>query len=162
MTSTTPDSQIEGLRERVRQAGESVLAVRITTAALVAAPCLLFALIASLIHDPSEEAAWGGRPAVVPPWLVWLGVAFVLGALVGLMAAALFRRLQRARVRRTLATFSREQQAETLTPLLAHPSGDIRKMVAPLFRELALPTELAPVAAPDGRGDEPASPEQPW
>ena len=47
-----------------------------------------------------------------------------------------------------------EQRGQVLLPLRDMRHGDARKIVLPLLRDLGVPTEVAPAAAPGGRGDE--------
>jgi hypothetical protein len=64
-----------------------------------------------------------------------------------------YQQLYRDQLRRRLALVPRDQQAALLLPLAEEDSGT-REIVEPLLRELTA-TEVAPAAAPEGRGDEP-------
>ena len=75
-----------------------------------------------------------------------------------LLVAAIYRAIRRFRIRQCLATLHPHQIADVLLPLRSE-RGDTRKILTPLFRQFGVPTEIAPAAAPDARGDE-GSPEE--
>jgi hypothetical protein len=88
-------------------------------------------------------------------------IALIFGVgcslLIALSSAVLYRLRCVGAMRRVLASLSPENRAAVLLPLQRETSADTRKIVAPLLGEFGLPTDVAPAAAPDARGDE-ASP----
>jgi hypothetical protein len=91
-------------------------------------------------------------------WFVNLlvGAGAVAGCVPGFLAAATYRRARRGRFRRALQGLPPEERAAVLLSLRSDRSGDTRKLVAPLMRELTVGSELMPASLPPGRGSEPS------
>jgi hypothetical protein len=87
----------------------------------------------------------------VPVGMVLMAVTGGLGALTGGCA---YLWLRRRKFGRRLAALPAGQREELLLALCDLSHEDTRKIVAPLLREFALPTELTPAAPPAARGDE--------
>ena len=137
MSHTGNDPDLETLREEVRRTAGLAGWLRFGLCTFV--PILLVCI------------CWFSGLRFVT-WPVAIGV-FLLTATV----AERYRRSRQAGLRERLTTLPLEQQARVLLPLHDDPLPDTRRFVAPLLRELNVPTEPTPAASPEGRGDE-ASP----
>lgn len=101
----------------------------------------------------------------LPSGVMWTAffVSFgaIVGTLVAFMVAAAIRWRSRAALRRQIVTMSFETRASVLMRLQG-AGRETRKIVQPLIRELAAGVrgrnEVAPAAAPPGRGNEPSPP----
>lgn len=71
-----------------------------------------------------------------------------------LASAEIRREMCRRPLRQQLRECSHDQVATLLLSLSGDSSREVRRLVAPLIRELRIPTELAPSSPPGGRGDE--------
>jgi hypothetical protein len=116
-------------------------------------------VLAFVVGMAYDFLGWGFFPPWLlrgAAWVVFTGTPMLLIAMPFIFPSpSVYRWLLRRRIRRDLKELPREQQAEVLLPLRAHPDSDTRKLVQPLIRELGAPTELTPAPTPTGRGDEP-------
>jgi hypothetical protein len=105
----------------------------------------------------SARTAWIGLPFLLVAGVAALGMAvvvgLVLGALAGVPLLACYGLRRRQELRRTLAALPREQLTEILLPL-REEAGETGALTAALIRDLRV-NELVPAPAPAGRGDEP-------
>jgi hypothetical protein len=154
----TCEPQIEALREEIRRAGTQVRQKRITTVLGVFAPLAAIVLITVLFF--LGLSLWNGWIAV----LALLGIALfaltaigVIASLLALFVAARCRSRECKRLRVELARLDLGSCAQVLTTLRTSRPGDTRKIAEALARDIGLPAELVPAAAPSARCDE-ASP----
>ena len=156
------EQQIAALREEIRLAGKVTRGIRAGLAAPVVALVLL--LVAATLEFASHfryvpfRVLLGGFAPVLGRDVL-AGASVVL--LVAYPVALSYRSWRRLRLYKKLSALPQEQRAAVLVPLRTEKVGDTRKIVEPLIRQFRLPTELAPAAAPDARGDEPTPAEQP-
>jgi hypothetical protein len=153
---TSPrDEPIATLQDEVRRAGRLSWRVRRGGGWLVVLFCLLLVAVPIAYGDRTAPFTsvwnWIGGLALATVIYFWLGRA--LGATLILPIVALHR-LQQRQLRRRLLQLSSAERASVLLPLRNDPLPDTRGLVEPLLRELGLPSELTPAAAPEGRGDE--------
>src|SRR5438128_770479 len=145
-----PDEpDLAALREEIRRAGRGTRALRWTTVGCFSVPLLLFGLFVTAVvysgthlapPDPPEPTFANLLHTVAEP----IGVGVIVGMLVAVPAALLYRLVRRRQLRRTLASLPPQARAEVLLPLRREPLGDTRKIVEPLIRAFGLPTEVTP------------------
>jgi hypothetical protein len=88
--------------------------------------------------------------------LAMLGAGSAFGLLLGWPLSACYRATRRREIHHHLAPLPPVEQAKVLRPLCAG-RGDAARIAGALLREVHLPGEVLPAAAPRGRGDEPAA-----
>lgn len=153
-TSLTREERLAALRQEIRRSGEETRDMRLHTWSglwLGALGLLTAAMGVVLFATHWSRDTTAVMAAVSFTWLGATGT--LLGGVVPLLALG-YRTEHRDRLRRMLKPLPREEQWGVLLPLRNHPTGDTRKIVRPLLRDLGLPTELAPAAPPEGRGAE--------
>jgi hypothetical protein len=99
----------------------------------------------------------GGRWSDLPSGCALGPEGCLIELLVGLLCLPLgasYVTVCRARLRRRLARLPVERRPDALRLLESEMHGDASLIVKPLIRRLRAPTELAPGAPPEGRGDE--------
>lgn len=160
MTSPPTEFDLAGLQLGIRRAGRGVRALRLVTAGCVLASALLLALAVFSIITADSPYLAPADPApltlvtflrVVGPFA---GSGAFLGVVVALPIAFFYRWSRRLALWKVLGALPREAQAAVLLPLRHERLGDTRKIVAPLIRDFALPTEVTPAPTTSGRGDE--------
>jgi len=152
------EERIEWFREKIRRAGRDTGRTRrmlaggllLTTVAICA--CAWVTLPKRYPNDPLGL----NQLACIVGFIFGVGCSL----LIALPSAVLYRLRCVGAMRRFLGSLSPEKRAAVLLPLQREVSDDTRKIVAPLLSEFGLPSEVAPAAAPDSRGDEPSPAEK--
>jgi hypothetical protein len=149
---TTDDGdRVAPLREEIRRAGRNTGRTR-----LILVWSLVGTAIGVVVHALVAIAPDPGSPVPFE-----LGVALCFGVgftfLIALPVALLFRLWCVSAMRRRLAPLPPEARTAVLLSLPPDASEDTRNIAESLLREFGVPSELAPAAAPEARGDE-ASP----
>src|SRR5262245_5571960 len=143
----TDAEQVAALRERIRQAGENVRALRLGLGGVIVTLALLMALgaLAMNLQFPDEAEPLTIASVVVPQWIaapVAWAVQGPLGAL--LIACPLafgVRALLRRRIGKALSRIPDEQRSALLLSFGPKERGDTRKVVAGLARKFKVPAE---------------------
>jgi hypothetical protein len=151
-----PFSQIAALREEIRRAGRGVRRLRWRSGAAIL--LLPSAAVGSLLLCGWTNL-WPGLPLTRSDYVFFGEIfagALIGGTLVAVGIAATVRRQRRRCFRCRLEVLPREHIGEVVRPLWGDRSGDTRRLVRPLLREIGLAKEVTPAAAPDARGEEPS------
>lgn len=168
MRPTAHDERLSVLREQIVDAGKAVQRLRKrilwTTIGLLTLPVVIFSLGGFMTGSAwqLEDALLGFilsmRFFVAPA----MAQAIVIGLVLAIPIAAVYRNSQGGTLRRRLALDSSADLAAILLPLQNEKLGDTRKVVAALLRELGVTdTELVPAEPTAGTGTEATSSEPP-
>lgn len=158
------EEQLAGLRWEIRRSGRDINLVRVRTAAWIAVPVLLWALLALAFdalswRDLATLRAANGQSMPTKEERVreFLGIVGLITAgatIAGLSVAEFARTQRRHELLEKLQALSQPEQVNLLAPLVGEAKGDAEKILRPLLRDLGLPTELTPTGTPDGGGAE--------
>lgn len=151
----TKGARTAALRREIQRAGAQTALLRTGMECARPLGCLVVPITLAV-------GSWlwsSGMPGVVTG-LTLVAVLLVVSASVARPVAAAYRRLREQQLRRKLARLPREELSEVLLPLRHYAFYDTRRLVEPLIEHLRPEgTELAPSAAPEGTGSEPAATE---
>lgn len=148
------EHQLAALRERIRRAGRSTQRLRNWLALpMVLGPLFVLAYLAESWSGGQRSSPLVIGEAVRACASTFVGQAASTALFLSMPVGAAYRLARRAQLRRRLTALTPSERAAVLLPL-REETGDTRKIVRPLLRQLRIPTEPVPADAPAGRGDE--------
>jgi hypothetical protein len=155
MASRKRGESVPGLQKKIRQAGEGVYGVRLSSAGCICLPVATLMIVAIL----GDIIAGHSLPLAVDVVLMILVTGTAI-AIPGLLARA-DRRIRVGSLKRDLRRLAPGKRMQTLLPIAQRKEGDASKIALQLARHLDIHPEVAPAAPPDVRGDEASPAEQP-
>lgn len=152
MTHPPPDPDLAALREEIRRAGRAVFKLRLGTAGCLSMPFVLAMIFGMVTRGYLELPEHSLLGLVIDVATCLLGITLAVGF--GCAVALMDRRARRAVLKRRLAKLDRERRTEVLSPLGQGTPDDTFRLAQGLMRDFEIRTEVAPSAAPAGRGEE--------